>query len=65
MRPLTNETFVVFDDKVPKIILNFKQRIFFQTLGSRVVMFASQEGLKRLAFSLNWYGLRTFQVVPR
>ena len=55
MRPLTNETFVVFDDKVHKIILNFRQRIYFQSPGSRVVMFASQDGLKRLVFSLNWY----------
>jgi len=50
MRPLTNETFVVFDDKTPN---------------SRVIMFASQEGLKRLVFSLNWYGDGTFRVVPR
>ena len=28
-------------------------------------MFASQEGLKRLVFSLNWYGDGTLRVVPR
>jgi len=50
MRPLSNETFVVCDDKTP---------------GSRMIMFASQAGLKRLVFSLNWYGDGTFRVVPR
>ena len=48
------------------LMWQFEAKDFFlQTPGSRVVMFASQEGLKRLVFSLNWYGDGTFRVVPR
>ena len=67
MRPLSNETFVVFDDKLGFLVANMRILICIdsQTPGSRVIIFASQAGLKRLAFSLNWYGDGTFRVVPR